>query len=58
MLFHAVLVAAGALNAALLFAAGRGFGVPVRAAMAGALVFVLSPYAVYTHCLLYTSRCV
>ena len=49
MLFHAVLVAAGALNAALLFAAGRGFGVPVRAAMAGALVFVLSPYAVYTH---------
>ena len=49
MLFHAVLVVAGALNAALLFAVGRGFGVPVRAAMAGALVFVLSPYAVYTH---------
>ena len=49
MLFHAVLVAAGALNAALLFAVGRGFGVPVRPAMAGALVFVLSPYAVYTH---------
>lgn len=49
MLFHAVLVAAGALNAALLFAVGRGFGVPARQAMAGALVFVLSPYAVYTH---------
>ena len=49
MLFHAVLVAAGALNAALLFAVGRGFGVPARAAMLGALVFVLSPYAVYTH---------
>jgi len=49
MLFHAVLVAAGALNAALLFAVGRGFGVPARQAMVGALVFVLSPYAVYTH---------
>ena len=49
MLFHAVLVATGALNAALLFAVGRGFGVPARPAMAGALVFVLSPYAVYTH---------
>ena len=49
VLFHAVLVAAGALNAALLFAVGRGFGVQARHAMAGALVFVLSPYAVYTH---------
>ncbi len=49
MLFHAVLVAAGALNAALLFAVGRGFGVQARPAMAGALAFVLSPYAVYTH---------
>ena len=49
MLFHAVLVVAGALNAALLFAVGRGFAVPARPAMAGALVFVLSPYAVYTH---------
>lgn len=49
MLFHAVLVAAGALNAALLFVVGRGFGMQVRPAMAGALVFVLSPYAVYTH---------
>ena len=49
VLFHAVLAAAGSLNAALLIAAGRGFGVPGRPAMAGALVFVLSPYAVYTH---------
>ena len=49
MLFHAVLVAAGALNAALLFAVGRGFGMHIRPAMVGALVFVLSPYAVYTH---------
>jgi hypothetical protein len=49
MLFHAVLVAAGALNAALLFAVGRGSGVPARPAIGGALVFALSPYAVYTH---------
>ena len=49
MLFHAVLVAAGALNAALLCVVGRGFGIPPRQATFGALVFVLSPYAVYTH---------
>lgn len=49
MLFHAVLVAAGALNATLLFVVGRGFGTASRPAMAGALAFVLSPYAVYTH---------
>ncbi|MEF9978759.1 MAG: hypothetical protein RR834_09755 [Thermomonas sp.] len=49
MLFHAVLVIAGALNAALLFAVGRGFGMPTRQAIIGALAFVLSPYAVYTH---------
>lgn len=49
ILFHAVLVAAGALNAALLFAVGRGFGMSLRPAMFGALTFVLSPYAVYTH---------
>jgi hypothetical protein len=49
MLFHAVLVAAGAFNAALLGAVARGFGVPPRQAMLGAMVFVLSPYAVYTH---------
>lgn len=49
MLFHAVLVVAGALNATLLFVAGRGFGVMPRHAAIGALFFVLSPYAVYTH---------
>ena len=49
MLFHAVLVAAGALNATLLFAVGRGFGMASRPAVIGALAFVLSPYAVYTH---------
>lgn len=49
MLFHTVLVVAGALNAALLFAVGRGFGVVPRHAAIGTLVFVLSPYAVYTH---------
>ncbi|GHC01743.1 hypothetical protein [Thermomonas carbonis] len=49
MLFHAVLVAAGALNATLLFAVGRGFGMQPRHAAVGALAFVLSPYAVYTH---------
>ena len=49
MLFPAVLVAAGALNATLLFAVGRGFGMQPRHAAVGALVFVLSPYAVYTH---------
>lgn len=49
MLFHAVLVAAGALNAALLFPVGRGFGMQPRHAALGALAFVLSPYAVYTH---------
>ena len=48
-LFHAVLVASGALNAALLFAVARGFGVQARPVIVGALVFVLSPYAVYTH---------
>ena len=49
MLFHAVLVAAGASNAVLLFAVGRGFGMRTRHAAFGALGFVLSPYAVYTH---------
>ncbi|MEG2942517.1 MAG: hypothetical protein RR969_13210, partial [Thermomonas sp.] len=49
MLFHAVLVIAGALNAALLFAVGRGFGMQARHAAVGALAFVLSPYSVYTH---------
>jgi len=49
MLFHAVLVAWGSLNAVLLHAAGRGFGMRARPAALGALAFALSPYAAYTH---------
>ena len=49
MLFHAVLVAWGSLNAAMLCAAGRGFGMRARPAALGALAFALSPYATYTH---------
>ena len=49
MLFHALLVAWGSLNAGLLFVLGRGFGMPAWPAAAGALVFALSPYATYTH---------
>lgn len=49
MLFHALLVAWGALNATLLALVGRGFGLAPRVAMAGALAFVLTPYAAYTH---------
>ena len=49
MLFHSLLVAWGALNAAVLFMLGRGFGMPARAAATGAMVFALSPYAAYTH---------
>ncbi|MCI4568538.1 hypothetical protein [Lysobacter sp. CFH 32150] len=47
--FHAVLAAWGAGNVALLYAVGRGFGVGTRPAVAGALAFALSPYAVYVH---------
>ncbi|HEY0505254.1 MAG TPA: hypothetical protein VGD42_17365 [Lysobacter sp.] len=47
--FHAVLVAWGSLNAALLFAVGRGFGLDARPAALGALAFALGPYAVYVH---------
>ena len=51
--FHAVLVAWGALNAGLVCAIGRRFPIatPPAAwpAAIGALVFVLSPYAVYVH---------
>lgn len=49
MPFHAVLVAWGSLNAALLHAAGRGFGMRAWPAALGALAFALSPYATYTH---------
>ena len=49
MLFHAVLVAWGAGNAALLFLLGRGFGMRGWPAGLGALGFALSPYATYVH---------
>ena len=49
MLFHAVLVAWGSANASLLYAVGRRFGMQTWPALFGALVFALSPYAVYTH---------
>lgn len=49
MLFHAALVAWGSLNAGMLCAAGRGFGMRPWPAALGALAFVLSPYATYTH---------
>jgi hypothetical protein len=47
--FHAVLVAWGAANAALLYAIGRRAGVDARAAAVAALVFALGPYAVVVH---------
>lgn len=47
--FHSVLVAWGAANAALLCAVGRRFGMSRGTAILGALAFVLTPYAAYTH---------
>lgn len=47
--FHAVPVAWGAGNAALLFAVARGFGVRTWPAVFGALSFALGPYAAYVH---------
>ena len=49
LLLHGVLVLWGALNALLLCLAGRGFGMARWPAVLGALVFVLTPYAAYTH---------
>ena len=49
VLFHAVLVAWGAANAALLCLVGRGFGMRPWPAAFGALGFALSPHAVYVH---------
>ena len=49
MLFHALVVAWGAANAALLFSVGRGFGLRTWPAALGALGFALSPYAVTVH---------
>jgi len=47
--FHSILVAWGSLNAALLFVVGRRFGMGARAAAIGAIGFVLTPFAAYTH---------
>ncbi len=47
--FHAVAVAMGAANAALLAALLRGWRVPARSAFAGAVVFALGGYAAHTH---------
>jgi hypothetical protein len=47
--FHAVLAAWGACNAALLYSVGRRFGMRAWPAAFGALAFVLTPYAAYTH---------
>lgn len=47
--FHALLVAWGAGNAALLCALGRRFGLAPGPAIVGALVFALGPYAAYVH---------
>ena len=48
-LFHAVLVAWGAANAALVAAIGRRFGLRAWPAALGALAFALGPYAAYVH---------
>lgn len=47
--FHAVLVALGAANAALLYALARRFDAAARPAAIAALVFALGPYAAYVH---------
>lgn len=47
--FHAVLVAWGAVNAGMLAALARRFGVAAWPAAIGALAFALGPYAVYVH---------
>lgn len=49
IIFHLVLVAWGTLNALLLYISGRGFGLRPWPAALGALVFVLGPFASFTH---------
>ena len=46
---HAVFVVLGTLNALLVSTALRAFGVRASVASVAAIVFVLSPYAAYTH---------
>lgn len=47
--FHTMLVAWGALNAALLAVLGRRLGLSTGAAALGALAFASGPYAMYVH---------
>jgi hypothetical protein len=47
--FHALLVAWGAANAALVCGLSRRFGMATGPAIVGALVFALGPYASYVH---------
>ena len=47
--FHGLMVAWGALNAAMLAVLLRRFAVAPAAALSGALVFALSPFAMQTH---------
>jgi hypothetical protein len=47
--FHAVLVAWGAANAALVCGLSRRFGMATGPAIIGALVFALGPYATFVH---------
>jgi hypothetical protein len=47
--FHAVLVAAGAINATLVFWLARALGAKTWPAVAGSLVFALGPYATFVH---------
>lgn len=47
--FHAVCVAWGSVNAALLCVLAQRLGVPARQAAAASLVFALGPYAALTH---------
>ncbi|HET8818344.1 MAG TPA: hypothetical protein VFM73_02245, partial [Xanthomonadaceae bacterium] len=48
-LFHAVLVAAGAANAALAALVARRLGAPPGPALAGAMLFGVGPHAMYVH---------
>ncbi|MDQ3228657.1 MAG: hypothetical protein M3Q13_02830 [Pseudomonadota bacterium] len=48
-MFHTVLVAIGAFNAALLMLLGRRMGLSTRAAVIGAVLFALGPFAMYVH---------
>jgi hypothetical protein len=47
--FHALLVAWGAVNAALVCGLSRWLGMATGPAIAGALAFALGPYATYVH---------